>query len=106
VLLSSALVLVGVLMAVVVLTGVFSTKGAAPAKQALATTTTASAVEAERQLIADVTMVPLNGSTGQSPNTLVAVHATGAQLESLKVSWNTWRPLLSGLVPQPPTYVH
>ena len=29
-------------------------------------------------------MVPLNGSTGQSPATLVAVHATGAQLESVE----------------------
>jgi len=66
VLLSSAVVVVGALVAVVVLTGAFAGKGSAPGRQAEPTPTTTTAAEAERQLISDVTMVPLNGSTGQS----------------------------------------
>ena len=84
--LTSALVLVVALVAGLIAGGVFSSSGPASAKQAAPkTTTTTNAAEARRQLISDVTMVPLNGSTAQSPASVVAVHATGAQLESVKV---------------------
>ena len=87
-LLSGTVAVVGGLVAALLLTGALSAKGSGPrnpTRQAVATTSTTTTAEVERQLISDVTMVPLNGSTVQSSTSLVAVHATGATLQSVNV---------------------
>ena len=44
-----------------------------------------SNANAQTNLLLDVTMVPPNGATDQSPATVVVVQATGAQLERVEV---------------------
>ena len=58
-----------------------------------AATTTA---ETRSQLLSDVTMVPLDGATGESPTSTVAVHATGARLERVEVQAPAVRSHLTG----------
>ena len=83
--------MVGVVAAVLLATsGGPGTKGPA---SALARTTTA---ETKGQLLSDVTMVPFSGSTNQDPMSTVAVHATGARLESVHVVAPALRSRLAG----------
>ena len=75
-----AVLVVGVVVAVLVATS--GGPGTKEPASALARTTT---VETKGQLLSDVTMVPFSGSLNQDPMSTVAVHATGARLESVHV---------------------
>ena len=75
-----AVLVVGVVVAVLLATS--GGPGTKEPASALARTTT---VETKGQLLSDVTMVPFSGSTNQDPMSTVAVHATGARLESVHV---------------------
>ncbi len=61
-------------------------KGAKPAKTAASVTTTTTHAEAIDELLSKVSMSPANGSTKQPLSTVVTLRASGARLESVRVS--------------------
>jgi lipoprotein-anchoring transpeptidase ErfK/SrfK len=63
-----------------------ATKGAKAAKTAASVTTTTTHAEAIDQLLSKVSMSPANGSTKQPLSTVVTLRASGARLESVRVS--------------------
>ena len=61
-------------------------KGAKAAKTAASVTTTTTHAEAIDELLSKVSMSPANGSTKQPLSTVVTLRASGARLESVRVS--------------------